>query len=82
VFHHALIIFIEVREADPATHSLTLLGTFPGTDGHERLPAVLRVEKTVFDPDTAEDLISWISGAKIIESTDIVRSTLDQVIWF
>jgi hypothetical protein len=72
----------EGKEIDPVTHSLTLLGTFPGNSDDDRLPAILRVENTTLDPNSARDLISWVVEAKIIESTDIVRGHLTYFMWF
>ncbi|KAG6872369.1 hypothetical protein C0995_010288 [Termitomyces sp. Mi166 len=51
--------FDKVINEDPLTHSLTLLGAFPGpSDAQEPVTAIVRIEKTSLAPDTAENLIS------------------------
>lgn len=72
--------FDKVINEDPLTHSLTLLGTFPGTiDVQERVTAIVRVEKTALDPDTAGKLFAVDGLLKKVafeESTDIVSPNL------
>jgi len=69
---------------DPVTHSLTLLGTFPkseaaegGSDAavplSERVPAILRIEKTTLPPELAHTMLqTWLERVQLIESNDIV----------
>ncbi|KAG6876798.1 hypothetical protein C0993_000385 [Termitomyces sp. T159_Od127] len=66
--------FDQVINEDPLTHSLTLLGTFPGTDVQNRVTAIVRVEKTALDPETAGRLFTADGLLKKVafeESSDI-----------
>jgi hypothetical protein len=46
---------------DPITHSLALLGTFPKEQGHtQRLPAILRIEKTALARESAHAYCSTL----------------------
>ncbi|KAG6884716.1 hypothetical protein C0992_005884 [Termitomyces sp. T32_za158] len=71
--------FDKVINEDPLTHSLTLLGTFPSTDdAQERVAAIVRVEKTALDPETAGKLFApdgLVKKVAVEESTDIVSPT-------
>ena len=56
---------------DPVTHTLTLLGHLPTTQGHSE-PAIVRIEKTALSGDSASDLLSSLGEIRLIEHTDIV----------
>lgn len=68
-----------MRNADPITHALTLLGSFPespadGTVSQKinQSPAILRIEKTALSTDVLEEGV--LGDVRVIESTDIARS--------
>lgn len=58
--------------------SVTLLGTFPDTEGSaERRPAIVRIEKTPFLPESAARVGSGLlEKVDSIEQNDIVMTFL------
>lgn len=67
--------FEKVINEDSLTHSLTLLGAFPTPDGSGRVAAIVRIEKTALDPDSANSFFSdngLVKRVSLEESTDIV----------
>ncbi|KAI0827016.1 scavenger mRNA decapping enzyme [Trametes gibbosa] len=64
--------FERVLNEDPITHALTLLGTLPVRGSSEHAQAIIRVEKTAFTADHAEQLFpAMLKDTKLIEGTDI-----------
>lgn len=65
--------------ADPITHALTILGSFPASLPHEtiqgekssRLPAIICIEKTALSLDVLQEGV--LGDLRVIETTDIVR---------
>jgi hypothetical protein len=57
---------------DPITHSLALLGTFPKEQGHtQRLPAILRIEKTALARESAHAYCSTLlEKVQLVDSND------------
>jgi m7GpppX diphosphatase len=72
--------FERVLNEDPATHSLIVLGSFPGVQGPdspgERVRAIIRIEKTALHRDEARTLFAGknalVKRVALEESTDIV----------
>lgn len=70
--------FEKVINEDPLTHSLIFLGSFPapiGGDSSERVTAIVKIEKTALDPESAQHFFAHDGAVKRValeESTDIV----------
>ncbi|RDB14766.1 m7GpppX diphosphatase [Hypsizygus marmoreus] len=65
--------FERVLNEDPLTHSLTLLGAFPGPAA-DRVQAIVRIEKTALDPDRGGSFFGdngLVKRVTLEESTDI-----------
>ncbi|PPQ71038.1 hypothetical protein CVT24_011919 [Panaeolus cyanescens] len=66
--------FEKIINEDPATHSLTLLGSFPDARGQNQITAIVRIEKTALNASDAVRLFGengMIKRAVLEESTDI-----------
>ncbi|KAF9054889.1 scavenger mRNA decapping enzyme [Panaeolus papilionaceus] len=66
--------FEKLINEDPATHSLTLLGSFPDLQGQDQVTAIVRIEKTTLNASDAHRFFGengLIKKAVLEESTDI-----------
>jgi len=74
-------LFKRVLNEDPLTHSVTLLGSFPGNDDDSanRVQAIIRIEKTALDLDDAKNFFEptgLLDKVQFEEGTDIVTCPL------
>ena len=70
--------FKKVLHEDPFTHSIVLLGTFPGpTDPTDKVQSIVRIEKTALNAENPARFFSendgYVQRVELEESTDIVR---------
>ncbi|EJF56971.1 scavenger mRNA decapping enzyme [Dichomitus squalens LYAD-421 SS1] len=64
--------FERVLNEDPITHALTLLGKLPVQGTSEYADAVVRIEKTALQADSAEHILTRsLESSQLIEGTDI-----------
>ena len=80
IFHLHLFALPDPPPLDPITHSYILLGTFPKDEGSsERLPAILRVEKTVLSAEKANKICSdHLIDVSRAQENDIASPLLSQ----
>jgi hypothetical protein len=68
--------FGRILNEDILTHSITFLGSLPEPESDGQVQAIIRIEKTVFDPAQVPSIFHSLGGierAQTEQSTDIVR---------
>jgi len=74
--------FQRILHEDPLAHIIIFLGSFPDLEGKgDELQAIVRLEKTAFDPAQIPGIFNAPTGiekAKLEQSTDIVSNSFLQ----